>query len=130
MDILRNAFALALGCTVLAETLVLVPAFFLEWGEPGLIPSGVSLLGLHVCQELRLFRTKRPKGEKASRAVARRLHEPSRILVLISSLTSFPDRISPDTVPPESFLSKSLRGFGALTVPELKYIDLSFSVVS
>lgn len=39
LDILRNAFVLALGRTVLAETLVLVPAFFLELGEPGLIPS-------------------------------------------------------------------------------------------
>lgn len=39
VDILRNAFVLALGRTVLAETLVLVPAFFLEWGEPDLIPS-------------------------------------------------------------------------------------------
>ena len=39
VDILRNAFVLALSRTVLAETLVLVPAFFLEWGEPDFIPS-------------------------------------------------------------------------------------------
>ena len=38
LDSLRNAFVLALGHSVLAETMVLVPAFFLELGEPGLIP--------------------------------------------------------------------------------------------
>lgn len=133
-DVLRNAFVLALGTTVLPLTVILLPAFVLEGSQqgPGLIPRGVSLLGWLVCQEPRLSRTKEQRGHKASGSSCQkavRLSKASRPLSghsgphpkTVANMEVLMARSFPPALPPLSLPSpsrKCLMGFGALTVPQ------------